>query len=267
MFESSGAEKTNMRSVCVPRAALARGVLLVLLAAAAAARAQYGRPSMSDPAIGEKYHVEGVLNFVESRPRGHDLERVARDRRERDRPQGRPRLRGQADSRVPLRAAAGEEAQVPDRLHARQLHGDVVLTRTIIFNGINFTLGLPIQTEFKWNTWRFGYEYDFVYTDRGYVGFIVEARETDAELHAAGPLTTSSRAPAGRFRRIGGAAASIPSKHLSITGEFTGFKLPEINHYQGDFFDFDIYGTYNFTKNFGVAGRLPHARRELSCET
>jgi hypothetical protein len=30
--------------------------------------------------------------------------------------------------------------------------------------------------------------------------------------------------------------------------------LPEINNYQGDFFDFDIYGTYSFTKNFGAQG-------------
>ena len=68
---------------------------------------------------------------------------------------------------------------------------------------------------------------------------------------------------AGRFRPSAASFRVYPVKHFAITGEFTGFKLPEINDYEGDFFDFDIYGTYNFTHNFGVAGRLPHARRQL----
>ena len=59
---------------------------------------------------------------------------------------------------------------------------------------------------------------------------------------------------AGPIPAIGGAFRFYPVKHFAVTGEFTGFKLPEINDYKGDFFDLDIYGTYNFTHNFGVKG-------------
>ena len=107
MFGQSGAEKMNMRSVYLPRAGRwPLGRCWSLLAAVVPARAQYGRPSMEDPAIGEKYHVEADLNFWNPDLDATVSERVARHRRERDRRQVRPGLRRQVDPRVPLRAAA-----------------------------------------------------------------------------------------------------------------------------------------------------------------
>ncbi|HET6317402.1 MAG TPA: hypothetical protein VFG86_13155 [Chloroflexota bacterium] len=233
---------------------VAAGALLMLLAAVAPARAQYGRPSMEDPAIGEKYHVEAELNFfnpnldavVSSESLGilgseinikNDLGYVDKTIRE---------------FRLVLR---------PGRKHKFRIaytpvkyQGDTLLARTIVFNGISYTVGLPVQTEFKWNTWRFGYEYDFVYTDRGYAGFIVEARQTDASLQLTSPVDDEFTRARGPIPAIGGTFRVYPVKHLAITGEFTGFKLPNIDNYQGDFFDIDIYTTYNFTQNFGLKG-------------
>jgi hypothetical protein len=42
-------------------------------------------------------------------------------------------------------------------------------------------------TELKWNAYRFGYEWDFIYRDRGFAGLILEAKYTDvrATLTAA----------------------------------------------------------------------------------
>ena len=42
--------------------------------------------------------------------------------------------------------------------------------------------------------------------------------------------------------------------NISITGEVTGFKLPDklIRDSSGHYFDVDIYGTVNFTNNVGV---------------
>ena len=41
--------------------------------------------------------------------------------------------------------------------------------------------------------------------------------------------------------------------NISITGEFTFFKLPEIDEdNSGRYFDFDLYGTVNFTDNVGA---------------
>ena len=41
-----------------------------------------------------------------------------------------------------------------------------------------------------------------------------------------------------------------------MTGEFTFFRLPngEDDDYKGQYYDFDIYGTLNFTNNVGVTG-------------
>ena len=130
--------------------------------------------------------------------------------------------------------------------------GDVLLERTIIFNGIAFTVGLPIQTEFTWNTWRFGYEYDFVYTDRGFVGFIVEARYVDAQLALQSPIDNEFTQAKGPVPAIGGIGRVYVHKRVSITGEVTGMKVPEVQNYVGSFFDLDIYGTVNFTHNFGA---------------
>ena len=46
----------------------------------------------------------------------------------------------------------------------------------------------------------------------------------------------------------------LPRAEHSITGEFSGFKLPESidEDYQGRYYDFDLYGTVNFTDNFGA---------------
>ena len=44
--------------------------------------------------------------------------------------------------------------------------------------------------------------------------------------------------------------------NISITGEVTGFKLPDSidNRYGGHYVDIDIYGTVNFSDNIGVKG-------------
>jgi hypothetical protein len=41
--------------------------------------------------------------------------------------------------------------------------------------------------------------------------------------------------------------------NISITGEFTGFRLPDIGEdYEGRYYDFDLYGTVNFTDHVGA---------------
>ena len=49
---------------------------------------------------------------------------------------------------------------------------------------------------------------------------------------------------------------SMARRDPSITGEFTFFKLPEkalnSEDYSGKYYDFDLYGTVNFTNNLGA---------------
>ncbi len=237
----------------LPRAsAVAAGALALVAVSVVPARAQYGRPMVSEPAIGEKYHVEAIINFwnpnLDATVSSESL--------------------GIPGSEIDVKNDLGYEDKSvreyrfvlrPGRKHKFRIgytpikyEGEKLLQRTIIFNGIAFNVGLPIQTEFTWNTWRFGYEYDFVYTDRGFAGFIVEARYTDAKLGLQSPLDNEFTEVQGPVPAIGGIGRVYVHKQVSITGELTGMKMPEIENYFGSFFDLDIYGTVNFTHNFGV---------------
>ena len=63
---------------------------------------------------------------------------------------------------------------------------ETTLKRNIVFNGIGFPVSVPVESEFDWKVWRLGYEYDFVYTPRGFVGVLLETRMTtfSAELNS-----------------------------------------------------------------------------------
>src|SRR5687767_12576685 len=49
---------------------------------------------------------------------------------------------------------------------------------TFVFNGQRFTVGIPVATELKWNAYRFGYEWDFIYRDRGFAGVVLDLKYT-----------------------------------------------------------------------------------------
>jgi hypothetical protein len=129
------------------------------------------------------------------------------------------------------------------------------LTRNIVFNGIQFPISLPVESEVTWRAYRFGYEYDFVYRDRGFVGLVLEAKYTDVEATLANIIDTEfvrARAPIPAVGIIG---RGYVAPNISITSEFTFFKLPNFDEdYGGRFFDFDLYGTVNFTDNFAAQG-------------
>ena len=63
----------------------------------------------------------------------------------------------------------------------------------------------------------------------------------------------SARAP---LPALGGIGRFYVVPNISITGEVTGFKLPDSidSRYGGHYVDIDIYGTVNFSDNFGVKG-------------
>ena len=111
-----------------------------------------------------------------------------------------------------------------------------------------------MSTDFKWNAYRFGYEWDFIYTDRGFLGLVLEAKYTDVQTTLTNVLDTEFVQAQAPIPAIGAIGRVYVAPNISITGEFTGFKLPDsINEdYRAKYFDFDLYGTVNFTDHVGA---------------
>ena len=129
------------------------------------------------------------------------------------------------------------------------------LSRTIIFNGQEFPVSLPVATQLEWKAYRFGYEWDIVYRDRGFFGILLEVKYTDVEATLSnafvGEEFTRAQAP---IPSIGAIGRVYVAPNISITGELSGFKLPESidEDYRAHYIDFDLYGTVNFNDHFGA---------------
>ena len=128
-----------------------------------------------------------------------------------------------------------------------------ILRRNIIFNGITYPIALPVNATMKWNAYRFAYEYDFLYKDRGFLGLVLEAKYTDVEATLTNAIDREfvrARAPIPAIGIIG---RVYVAPNISITGEFGGIKIPQIDEdYEAKYFDFDVYGSVNFTDHFGA---------------
>ena len=140
------------------------------------------------------------------------------------------------------------------------------LTRTVSFGGRNFNVSANASADLKWDLWRFGYEWDFVSKDRGLVGFISELKynRVTADLRATDVTGTVSsfnqvNAPIPTLGIIGRA---YPHKNVSITAEYSGFKLPgfirnrfiDASTFEANFKDFDLNAIVSVSRYFGVQG-------------
>jgi hypothetical protein len=128
--------------------------------------------------------------------------------------------------------------------------------RDLTFNGRTYSAGTAINSTLDWKAWRFGYEYDFTSTARGFIGMIVDVKYTDvgATLTAGGQVATAAaKAP---IPALGGIGRIYLAQNLSLTGELTGFDLPGswIKTTSGHYADLDMYATLDFANSFGVQG-------------
>lgn len=228
----------------------------LLILAASPAAAQYTSFNQPDPAIGEKYHVELAVGLWNPTPQiifaseqfgipGSDIS--LQD----DLDVAKKTFR---DFRLVLRPARKHKFRAEYVPIVYEI--DTVLRRSIIFNGNLYQVGLPIQGELKWDAWRFGYEYDFIYRDRGFLGIIAEAKYTHVSADLAAPGISEFAEAKAPIPAIGLVGRGYLTRNFAITGEFTAFRLPENEDrdYSGKYYDFDVYATLNFTNNFGVTG-------------
>jgi hypothetical protein len=198
--------------------------------------AQFAATPFSDPATGERYHVEAALAFGNPDPHfliaseslpgilGTTIDAVA------DLGITRHRIN---EFRFVLRPARKHKFRI--NYLPMSYSAQATVRREFIFNGIRYGLNLPVQTELSWKTWAIGYEYDFLYRDRWFVGFVMQAKLTDIPT-------------------FGGIARVYVVPNISITGELVGLKIPDSidERYRAHYFDFDLYGTVNFNDYVGA---------------
>jgi len=229
---------------------------LTFVLSAVPADAQYAVRSSSDRATGENYRVE-ISGFLwnptpDISIASESIPGVIGDKIDFVEDLGLEKTTFR-QLRVVLRPATKHKFRFEfTPINYEQPNGE--LRRDVVFNGIRYSVGIPVATEVNWNAYRFIYEYDIIYRDRGYLGILLEAKYTDIRTELVSPFNNEfvhARAP---IPAIGVIGRVYPAANISITGEFSGIRWPSSfdEDYEGKYFDFDIYGTVNFTDHFGV---------------
>ena len=235
-------------------------VLAVLCFAAAPASAQYQPRALNDPPTGEKYHIEAgagywfpTADIAVASAGGGTLAGLAGTQID------AKRDLGLTDQRVtildvqlrPARAHKFRFQYIPVNFTQT-----TTLNRDIVFNGIRYSVGIPVNSTLDWKTYEFGYEYDFVVKNWGFVGFDLQAKYTDVQVSLASLIASEFAHARGPIPAIGGIARYYVVPNISITGEFSAFKIPDSidSRYNAHYIDLDIYGTLNVTNNIGVKG-------------
>jgi len=128
------------------------------------------------------------------------------------------------------------------------------LTGTIYFNGREYPVSAEIESNLRWNTFRFGYEYDFVSSKAGFLGMVLEGKTTTAEIQLTSAAGNEFAKAQATVPAIGVVGRFYFAPGFSVTGEYTVFKMPGnlFKDLDAHYTEFDVYGTYNFTNNFGA---------------
>lgn len=140
-------------------------------------------------------------------------------------------------------------ARLPVRYQA-----DATVSKEFVFNGLRYRVGLPVRTDAAFTAYRFGYEYDFVATDRGFFGVLLDAKYTDVNVSLSSALGEEYTKAVAAIPTIGAVARTYLTRTSSVTAEINYLKLPEnlSENYQGRYLDYDIYSTVNIGRHSGV---------------
>jgi hypothetical protein len=223
---------------------------------ASPAQAQYRPRPVADPATGETYHIEFSAGYwnpsaditVASEQLGIvgtniDFKKDL----------------GLTDQRFPaLNLVLRPSKKLKFRFEYLPMRYDssAILRRVIVFNGIAYVVGLPVDSTLDWKTYRVGLEYDFVSRDRGFAGLLLDVKFMDITVNLRSPIANEFARARAPIPGLGGIARVYVMPNISITGAVSGFTLPDslLKRFDanGHYVDFDIYGTVNVTNNIGA---------------
>jgi len=217
------------------------------------AEAQYAARSASDRATGENYRIEISGDLWNPTPQiaiaSESLPGIVGDKIDFIADLGLEKTRFR-QLKVVLRAATKHKFRFEyTPIRYEQENGQ--LQRNVIFNGLLYSLALPVATTVEWKAYRFTYEYDLIYRDRGFLGLLLETKYTDVRAELVNFFNEEfvhARAP---IPAIGAIGRVYVAPNISITGELSGFKLT-IDEDSGKYWDFDLYGTVNFNDHVGA---------------
>jgi hypothetical protein len=230
-------------------------ILLGILAAPAAAQV---RPyAANGDTVGEDYHIEAAYAWWDAEPSlivnsealgipGSDIDLIDALGIEKKR-------LGLFD--VVLRPGRKHRFRF-QRMPIRYETDAFPVQREFVFNGQRYRIGLPVTTTVDFTTYRFGYEYDFLYFRRGFLGALIDVKYTNVDVSLESPIGSEFVSATAPVPTIGVVGRGYVLKNLAINGELSFFRTPDglAEQLDGDasYTDFDINGTFNFTKNFGA---------------
>jgi len=241
-------------SVC--RLFVMAGIVVVALGwSSRDAAAQYRPPAK--PAIGEDYHIEASFAWWNAEPSilvsseslgipGDDIDLID------DLSILKHKLR-----KLDIVLRPGKKHRFRFEYLPISYSADTVIKRTFVFNGQRYTIGLPVKTTAEFNTSRFGYEYDFLYMKRGFLGALFDLKYTSVNVSLESPLTaqpefTSAVAP---IPTIGIVGRAYVSPEVAINGELSLFRVPDSlakDKFDGSYTDVDLNLTYNYNRYVGA---------------
>lgn len=227
---------------------------LGLLVAPSAADAQY-RPA-PEAAVGEDYHIEAAYGWWDATPElivnseslgilGTDVDLVSDLGIEK-------RRIGKLD--IVLRPAKKHRLKY-QHMPIKYETDAYPVQRSFIFNGQRYNVGLPVTTSVNFSTDSFGYEYDFLYFPRGFVGANINMKLTTIDVDLQSPIGAEFFQQSAPIPSIGFAGRGYVTRNLAIDSEITFFRIPDSLEEQldgdGSYNDFDLHATYNFNKYVG----------------
>ncbi len=227
---------------------------LGLLGAATEASAQYQRRGSA--VIGEEYHIEASYGWWNAEPslivNSESLEILGSDVNLIEDLGIKKHRLGKFD--LVLRPAKKHRF----RFQRLPIHYDAegVVKRSFVFNGQSFNVGLPVQTIANFDTYRFGYEYDFLYFSKGFVGAMIDVKLTNINVELNSPIGSEFTKAFAPIPTVGFIARGYPVPNLALTSELSFFRVPDSLAEQlegdGSYTDFDLNATYNFNRFIGA---------------
>lgn len=234
-----------------------RLTLLLTLAASLAASTAHAQFNRRDPATGEVYRIEAAYGWWRPEPtiavasEGLGIPPTLIDF-ETDLGISKTRVR---ELRVVLRPGRKHKFKL-DYLPINYKVEGHILSRPIVFNGQSYNVGLPVNLDADFTTLKIGYEYDFIYKDRGYLGFVLDTKVTRARIDFSSPINEEFAEATAPIPTLGFAGRAYVARNVAVGGEMTFFKIPggEDRDYDGSYYDYDFYATLNFNNNAGITG-------------